>query len=665
MSILALGVLLFTVSAGNNGSSLSRSLQDSAKVPGAERPIRWSGSLSPTTTTVARGGLFRVALTASIPEGWKLYSLTQPAGGPRATTIRVAEPYGAAGAIKAPVPDTIPDRNFNLFTEVYHERATFMVPVRAPKVAQPGQPLRVIIAFQTCTDRYCLPPRTDTVLLAVQVAGGHPAAPPDGGLTVTAAIPSAPTTELAPVAFVAPTDMGSLVRFVWLAITMGLLALLTPCILPMIPITIGFFGAEHQASPAAQRRRVLRALAHAAGIIGSFVTLGLMVSAAFGAAGVMRLASSPWLNLGVAFLFAAFALNLFGAFEITLPSTLLTRLSAKTTTHGTGAALLMGVVFAITSFTCTAPFVGTLLVLATQGTWRWPLIGLGAYATAFALPFFLIALAPGLLARLPRAGPWMTVVKRALALLEFAMAAKFLSNADLVLGWGIVSRDVVIGIWIAASLGVAVVLIAGMSSRGRATGRGVLLAGAAVAVAMAGWMGTGLRGARLAELEAYLPPRLAVRGAVLSPRGDAELPWRMNDLAGGLALSRVSGRPVLVDFTGYTCTNCRWMEANMFPRDEVRNMLDRYVLVRLFTDGIGEPYESQQSFQQRRFGTVALPYYAVLRPDGSATSTFLGMTRDRFEFVRFLEEGLRGSAVTTRDDAPIRVGTISRRGDAR
>jgi thiol:disulfide interchange protein len=203
--------------------------------------------------------------------------------------------------------------------------------------------------------------------------------------------------------------------------------------------------------------------------------------------------------------------------------------------------------------------------------------------------------------------------------------------------WGVFTRAAVIACWILAAVVLALLYLRGVR---RSPVPRLVAAGSAVMLAL--WLGTGLRGYRLGELEAFLPP--AAEDVLLARAGTGELPWRVNDYEGTLAAGRASGRPVIIDFTGYTCTNCRWMEANMFPRGEVRELLGRYERVRLYTDGRGEPYQRQQRLQEELYGTVALPYYAVLAPDGRTVATFLGMTRDSRDFVQFLSDGL-GSLV--------------------
>jgi thiol:disulfide interchange protein DsbD len=303
---------------------------------------------------------------------------------------------------------------------------------------------------------------------------------------------------------------------------------------------------------------------------------------------------------------------------------------------GVAGALLMGFTFTLTSFTCTAPFVGSLLVMTAQGNWRWPLTGMLAYSTVFAIPFFVLALAPQLISRLPRAGGWMNSVKVVMGFLEIAAAMKFLSNADLVWRWGIFTRQTVLAVWIAVGI-LAVFYVLGyfrLSHDSPVQSIGfVRLMAAAVFLTTTIALVPGLFGRPLGELDSFLPPTPAestTQAAENEPR------WILNDLEGARRQAIQEKRMVFVDFTGYTCTNCRWMEANMFPRPEIRDELKRMVTVRLYTDGSGSVCSMQQKMQQRQFRTVALPLYVILKPDGTPVATFPGLTRDAGAFLDFL-----------------------------
>ena len=622
-----------------------------------EHPIRWSLITPPTEIT--QGRTASVQLHAIIPAGWHLYSTTQPRGGPVPTIITV--PAGSAfamiGRVRAPEPDVAPDRNFELLTETYADSVTFVARVMARR--QGATTLVLSVAYQTCTDRFCLPPMTESVEAPVTVL------PPPPGTVIAELTPPttpvlrSPDTATAPrqAAFdtiplsIVPTrtlrtrqpvstNTQSLPLFLWLAAVMGALSLLTPCVFPMIPITVSYFTRTSDPSRSAPARN---ALVYAGGIMATFTILGMAIAIAFGAGGINQFAANPWVNLLVTAIFVAFALNLFGLWQFTLPSALMTRLTAASgdTRRGeTVGILAMGLTFTLTSFTCTAPFVGSLLVIAAQGNWQWPLLGLLVFSAVFALPFFLLALMPAAVARLPRSGRWMNTVKVMMGFLELATAMKFLANADMVWQWGVVTRDVVLIVWMVTSVAAAAYL-AGLRFRGTPARpvspmqRVLAVGGLGIALLL----GRGLRGARMGELESFLPaPEGALAGGTSFVHG--ELSWIVNDYAGGLARAKAEHKLVLIDFTGYTCTNCRWMEANMFPRPEIAVAMDKFVRVRLYTDGQGDIYRAQQKLELDKFGTVALPYYAVVDASGTTQSQFLGMTRRSDEFLAFL----RGTA---------------------
>ena len=368
------------------------------------------------------------------------------------------------------------------------------------------------------------------------------------------------------------------------------------------------------------------------GIVLTFTGLGSVLAAVAGAGGLNRFAASPWVNLAITAMFLVFALNLFGLYEIQLPVGLMSKLHAASRKRGAGSAagtLLMALTFTVTSLTCTAAFLGTLLVVAAQGEWQRPIAGLLAYSATFALPFVALAAAPQLVSQLPRSGPWLARVKVVMGFLEIAAAMKFLSNADLVWSWGIFTRATVLVLWVITAVALAV-YVSGLAVRPAARRSGVgRFASALAALGVAAWLATGLTGRRLGELEAFLPPELGHTAS-------GELTWIVNDLDAAIAQARASKRLVFIDFTGYTCTNCRWMEANMFPRPEVRTALDGFVRARLYTDGQGELYERQQRYQEEQFKTVALPLYAIIDPDRHPIATFAGLTRDPAEFLKFL-----------------------------
>jgi thiol:disulfide interchange protein DsbD len=405
--------------------------------------------------------------------------------------------------------------------------------------------------------------------------------------------------------------------FLWLAGAGGALSLFTPCVFPMIPITVAFFNQRDG------RGSLRHALLFALGIIFTFTALGLALAVIVGAAGLSRFASDPVVNIVIGVLFIGFALSLLGVYDLPLPfsNRFLNRVdsSARERSSSPVGSVLMGFAFTLASFTCTAPFVGPLLVSASRGEWMTPLVGMAVFSTVFALPFFILALIPQWTSSLPRSGAWLTDLKVCVGLFEIAAAVKFFSNADMVWGSNILSRPVIISIWITIVLAAAIYLL--LKRRFI-----VALAPAAISV----WLGAAFTGRSLGEAEAFLPPRVYESGP------SARLDWILNDHARALQLASQSNRLVFIDFTGYTCTNCRWMEANMFARADVSASLSRYVLSRLYTDGEGELYERQQGFQEKRFGTVALPLYAIVDANGRTVRTFSGLTRNPAEFLSFL-----------------------------
>jgi thiol:disulfide interchange protein DsbD len=421
--------------------------------------------------------------------------------------------------------------------------------------------------------------------------------------------------------------------FLWLAASTGILSLLTPCVFPMIPVTVAYFSAEDH------RRRggFVAATLFGVGIVGTFTILGLVLAGVFGAAGLTRFASDPTVNLVLAVLFLAFAANLFGWFELRLPWRWLTAADRSATARSRDSslgALMMGATFTLTSVTCTAPFVGTLLVLAAQGSWITPIIGMLVYSTAFAIPFVVLAIAPRYVARLPRSGEWIKTLRVLIGLLEVAAAIKVVSNADLVLGWAIFTRPVVLALWTALAVVAAIYLSRDLARRVTSV---TAFAPAVVALAVAVWLGSAIGGRPIRQLDAFLPP--AVPAVNLAGSNVGVESWILNDYERAVNEARTSGKLVFVDFTGYTCTNCRWMEANIFSRPDVSAELNRFVLARLYTDGAGPVYERQQAFQEKSFGTVALPLYAIVDGEGKIRATFSGLTRDPVEFIRFLQRG--------------------------
>ncbi len=608
----------------------------------AQNPGKWSLTSEAKGKGLKTGEIFTADLKCEIETGWKLYALEQPDGGPIATTIKIAEgrPFEIGGKINStPAATSKLDPLFtgfdgkSLMTKYFMSSVAFAIPLKVTDEVVAAD-VALDVRFQLCNDTVCLPPKT----LRVSFAGAE-----DVKKTLAVAAESPAVSNSVPPPITnnqPPTDLWP---FLWLAVSLGALSLLTPCVFPMIPITVSYF-TNH--SGGSRSRSVRLASVYSLGIIATFTIIGMLLAIFVGAAGINLFAANPWINLLITAIFLFFAFNLFGAYEITIPTGVLTKLDGLTRSkegEGSGiiGALLMGLTFTLTSFTCTSPFVGTILVSASQGDWQMPLLGMLAFSTVFALPFFVLALVPQWVAQLPRAGGWMNSIKVSMGFLEVAAAMKFISNVDLVWKWGIFTRDVVLAVWIAVGVVLTVYLLGKFQlahdSKPERLGAFRMFA-AVVSLAVSFYLLTGLFGAKMGELESFLPPDLERSSARSFGRSEDELKWLKDDFTGALAKAKAENKKLFLDFTGYTCTNCRWMEANVFPKKEVEDELKKMVLVQLYTDGEGEIYERQQQMEQDMFGTVALPFYAVLDGDGNVKATFPGLTRNVSEFVDFLRK---------------------------
>lgn len=658
-------------------------------------PVSLSGKLDPSQ--IKPGQSVKVMITAKIEPGWHLYSLTQPAGGPRPTRITIDDnsPLKIDGKPQQPKPKVAPDPNFSLpgqppfMTETFENEAIFTVPAKVADDAASGtQKVTVKFYFQACDEHQCLPPRTknveieatiiaantkatatpDQVAVAAPTSTPAKAATPKPSPTTATATPSpAPTAtatpgatgsgtvetggSAAPPAASGPSNTSDtsdedlaknlkkrgLLNYILFAMSVGFLSLLTPCVFPMIPITVSFFTKREQRTAGVAIRQ---ALIYSLGIIFTFTGLGLALTLIAGPSGINKLAANPWMNLFLTTLFAVFALNLFGMFEIRLPSGILSKLDAKSQSGTTAATLLMGLTFTLTSFTCTAAFVGTVLVAVTQGEWFWPAIGMLAFSSAFAFPFFLLALFPKWMQSLPKSGGWLNSVKVIMGFLELGAAFKFLSNVDLVWGWNTVSRNLVLAGWIAIAI-IATIYLLGKFQLPHDTPVqriGVMrMLVATFFLGLAFYFLTGLFGANLGEWEAMLPPPPAnAQNSVAVSNSHAT--W-LASYDEAVRKARADNKPIFLNFTGVTCTNCRWMESNMFPDPQVKKELERFVLAELYTDRETPEDERNGQLQAEKFETVALPLYAIIDAQGRTLAKFPGLTRDKQEFVGFLQRG--------------------------
>jgi thiol:disulfide interchange protein DsbD len=578
--------------------------------------VQWSlalerGAAPPGAKVLAR-------LTGIIDPGWHLYSMSTPAAMP-ATILIEDNPVVKRYRVLQPPPKKTFDANFNSDTETYEGVVTFLLELEVGKDAAAGAaPLTVNARYQTCNDKQCAPGRwTGTTALTVNPAG----------MGVTEVIPAG-YAEARPIG-----REGSSHSFLLVAFGFGLASIFTPCVFPMIPITMSYFLSR----PAGGRREsVALAAIFCLGIVVLFSGLGLLTTAVLGPFGIVRLGSNPWVNGFIAALFLAFGLSLLGAFEINIPSPILTRLNRSADKGGWAGALLMGLTFSLASFTCVGPFVGTLLAASVAGGGARPLMGMVTFATGLALPFFLLALFPAYLKHLPRSGGWLARVKVVMGFVILAASLKYLSSVDQVLQWGWLTRERFLAAWIVLFAMAGLYLLGFVRLDGvkpdEPMGLGRLLVGTAFLM-FALSLAPGMFGGRLGALDAYVP---VASGPAFGSSGSA-LVWMKDQYRAALDRARREGKRVLVNFTGYACTNCHWMRANMFTRPEIAAALQNFVLVELYTDGTDAASETNQNLELSKFHTVAIPFYAILDADEKAIATFAGSTSDAREYLAFLQ----------------------------
>lgn len=628
--------------------------------PGSK--VTWKTYLSPADARAGEGA--QVVVEAVIEKPWHIYS-TKPAegGGPRPTTLELApnKALAADGKVVQPPPHLIFDEGFKKELEEYPGAVAFGIPVKIAAGVAGKQTVMVKTRQQACQEGMCLPPKSEDVPLTFTVAEG--AARPDRLQAVTtvpkqppgyeppAEKPAANADAAAPIAGTTDGsggDIGAtieqkqkegLLSFLLFSVTMGLLALLTPCVFPMVPITVSFFAKQQETSPGSGIRS---AVAYCMGIIGTFTALGVVMSLLFGAGSISKFATHPVVNLALAALFIVMAVNLFGAFEIILPSWLVERSQSGTKKAGLAGPLLMGLTFSLTSFTCTVAFVGTLLAATTQGNFVWPIVGMLGFSTAFALPFFLLALFPGWLAKLPKSGGWLVTVKAFMGFLELAAALKFLSNADLVWNLGLISRPVFLAICFGIMTMAGAYMMGWLRLPHDSGGRiGFIRRGFGIASFVAAvYCLAGINGRSLGDFSAYLPPAdYGPAGAAGGAHGGVT--W-LQDYDEALKQAEAEQKPIFIDFTGVTCTNCRLMEDQVFRKPEVVEELKKFVTVQLYTDKDTPESRRYQEMQLKKFGQITLPLYVVQTPEERKLGEYSFNTSVP-AFLNFLRQSREGA----------------------
>ena len=598
-----------------------------------EDPVQWT--LSSDVTQARSNSSVPLHLNAHIEQGWHLYSPTTPPpgpdGGPIATTAGLAaNPAVSSSKLYEPKPERSFDPNFKIDIETYEKDPAFLVLAQLAKDA-PAGPLELTaqVRYQACNDKKCLPPKKKTASFTLNVGPSAPAAAAfaiPAGYTEVKPGASAPS----PGAPVANPSSESFIPFMLGAFGLGLAAIFTPCVFPMIPITVSFFLN--------QRGGIAQALLFSLGIVVFFCALGLGVTAAIGPFAVTQLGSNPWVNGFITLVFGAFALSLLGAFEISLPSGLLTRLDQASRRGGYFGTLLMGLTFSLTSFACIGPFMGSLLVASVQGPKTQPVLGMASFATGLALPFFLLAAFPSYLKKLPKSGGWLARVKVVMGFALLALMLKYASNIDQVLQANWLTRERFLAAWFVLSAMAGLYLLGLLRLEGVEAGEPLgipRLLFASLFLIFGFSLLPGMFGSPLGDLDAFVPAAASGNSGGRAS-ADAGPQWMKNQYREALNLARQENKLVLVDFTGYACTNCHWMKANIFPRPEVAAALKDFVLVELYTDGTDRASEENQRLEDQKFSTVALPYYVLLDQNEKVIKT-LGSTTNSQKFLAFLK----------------------------
>ncbi len=641
-----------------------------AQVPEGE-PVMWTATATPSVA--APGEAVRVTLSGEIGPEWRMYAMDSPIG--RALAVRFEE--SAALAPSGPARQAVPKQGYDEIVEAAYTyfsgraevRQTFRVAAGAPGGAAS---VRGTVHFMVCNDEICLPPMQERFAVPVRVrsaapaqaAAPAPAAAPEAGeaqaldlppaadslfrAEAQPAVPDEPGASLVPLDSAAPQRSGWW-GFLLLAVGAGFVALLTPCVFPMIPLTVSYF-LHH----AGDRRRAARmAGIYGLAIVALFTLLGVVMALAVGAAGPQLIAANPFVNLFIGLVLVVFGFSLLGFFELRMPAAWANALNRQSTERGgVLGVVFMSLTLVLVSFSCTVPFVGGLLAAAAQGGWARPVVGMLVFSSVFALPFVLFAAFPNALARLPKSGSWMGALKGVLGFVEIAAALKFLSNADLVWGLGLLPRPLAIALLIVIFALAGLYLLGKLPLKGPETDYGEVrpvpigglrLLTAMVFFGLAFYFVPGLLGAPLGGFDAFLPPRRATDVSLLAgmqagaSEAWGEFGWyQSREVA--FAEAERTGLPVLIDFTGYTCTNCRHMEATVLSKPAIAARIERgFVPLQLWTDH-AETGPALQRYQLELTGRIALPTYAVVAPDGRLVSQLSGVTSLE-RFAAFLDAG--------------------------
>ncbi len=660
-----------------------------------------------------------VVFTAAIAPGWHIYAPDCPPGGPNPATLTTEKAVGAkaVGGLKASGnARSLFDPVFGMQVKYFEGQAVF---AQRYRITSPAYAVKGYLEYSACDERSCMPPTTVDFELKPdhkQAAASAPSptaaakkesgktkdttqsnppslgegtispasidtqsnppslgegsgvgSPSSGmGLGVGTSTPATIDSLSNPPSLGEGSGVGTPYTFL-MGFLGGLVALLTPCVWPVIPMTVSFFLRRSKD----KRGRAIRdAATYGAAIIVIYMALALLFTALFGPEKLNAMATNAPLNIVFTLLLVVFAMSLMGWFELSLPSSWANKVDSKaTTTGGVLSIFLMAFTLAIVSFSCTCPIVGLLLVdFATSGQWIAPVVGMFGFALALALPFTLFALFPSWLKKAPKSGAWMNQLKVTLAFIELAFACKFFSVADLAYGWQLMSRDAFLAIWITlfGALGLYLMGLFNFQSDGdEPKARPVLsIMGGMVSLAFAIYMVPGLWGAPCKAVSAFAPPMTTQQFSLTKHQ---QVTARYTSYDEARAAAAAQGKPLLIDFTGYGCVNCRKMEASVWTDDEVASLLtDDYVLVSLYVDDrkkLDKPVTVTGSdgktttlrtvgdrwshLQQTRFGQLTQPLYVAISPDGQLLAKPMGFTESPQGFADWLRKGLKAYRTST------------------
>lgn len=644
----------------------------------AQEPATW-------TVKLIDKGNGNVELTANfkIEPTWHIFDLKVPDGGPMPTTISIDKLKGATkvGEFKA-VNSKLKKKYDDIFQMeygYYETQATFVQDLKITDKA--AFLLEGDIRGQVCSeiDGQCIPIKIDLNFTSKDLPANFVAAPSDGTIVDVASEEAPLTDSLAQSSASTPTDIGKLwkpviselkaygaagdtsnMSIIWIFLAGfggGLIALLTPCVWPMIPMTVSFFLKRNKKD----RGKAIRdAVTYGLAIILIYVTLGLLITGIFGASALNDLSTSALFNLIFFALLVVFAVSFFGAFEMVLPSSWTNKIDSKAdSTTGIISIFFMAFTLALVSFSCTGPIIGTLLVEAAgSGSIIAPAVGMFGFAVALAIPFTLFAVFPSLLESMPKSGGWLNSVKVVLGFLELALALKFLSVADLAYGWGILDREVFLSLWIIIFILLGIYLLGKLKLPHDSDLKHVSvprLFMAIISFAFAVYMIPGLWGAPLKSISAFSPPLYTQDFNLYN----GEVHAMFDDYESGMEYARKNNKPVMIDFSGYGCVNCRKMEASVWTDPHVKQILEKdYVLITLMVDDkkkLAEPIEVEENgkltklktigdkwsyLQRHKFGTNSQPYYVLLNDEGSPIGPSYAYNENVADYIKFLNVGL-------------------------